>query len=183
MAESRLRSKYKDVIRPTLMKELGLSNIMEVPKIEKIVLNIGAKEAVSDSKFLKVATDVLEKISGQRPVRTVAKKSIASFKIREGMPIGAKVTLRKERMEHFLDKLITINLAKVRDFQGISSKLDGRGNLNIGIKEWTIFPEAEKTAGDVMSGMNITIHTTAKTDAHAFELLKMFGMPFKKSNR
>lgn len=180
MARARLEEKYINQIRPELEKSLEL-NVMAVPTIEKIVLNIGVKEAVSDSKALQIVTDILGKIAGQAPVRTKAKKSIAGFKIREGMPLGVMVTLRKRNMYEFLDRLINIALPKVRDFQGISRKsFDGRGSYNLGIKEWNIFPEADFGAGENSHGMNITIHTTAKEDAHALELLTQFGMPFKK---
>ena len=179
MHKSRIEDKFITAMRPELKKELGLSNIMEVPKIEKIVINVGIKEAVS-SKFLKTAMNVLAKITGQLPIKTVAKKSIAGFKIREGMTVGAMITLRGNNMYHFLDKLISVALPKVRDFQGVTSKFDGRGNYNLGIKDWNIFPEAEKASNDMPHGMNITIHTSAKTDENARALLDKFGMPFKK---
>ena len=177
--KARLEGHYVEKIRPELQKSLGLGNVMEVPKIEKIVLNIGVKEAVADSRVLNTVTQMFDNIAGQKSVKTLARKSIAGFKIREGMPIGARVTLRRKRMYEFLDKLISLALPKVRDFQGVPTKLDGRGGYNLGIKEWSIFPEADTTAEKVF-GMNITIHTSAKNDAHAFELLKSFGMPFKR---
>lgn len=180
MNKARLEELYTNEIRAKLQKELGLSNIMEVPKIAKIVLNIGVKEAVADSKSVQFVFDSLEKIAGQAPVRTLARKSIAGFKLREGMPIGVKVTLRRKKMYEFLDKLINLALPKVRDFQGVTTKFDRRGNYNLGIKEWTIFPEMDLEVGEKMHGMNITIQTTAANDAHGFELLKSFGMPFKK---
>lgn len=181
MAKSRLQDSYTKTIRPTLQKNLGIANIMQVPKVSKVVINVGVKEAVSDSKILKSVVDIIERIAGQAPVRTLAKKSIAGFKIREGMPLGVMVTLRRDRMYHFLDRLIHLALPNVRDFQGISPKLDGRGNLNVGLKEWTIFPEGSlKGAHEVVYGMNISIHTTAQSDEHAIELLKELGMPFKK---
>ncbi len=180
MQKSRIEDKYKSAIRPELKKDLGLSNIMQVPRIDKIVINVGIKEAVS-SKFLKTAMNVLAKITGQLPVKTVAKNSIAGFKIREGMTVGAMITLRGNHMYHFLDKLISVALPKVRDFQGVTSKFDGRGNYNLGVKDWNIFPEAEKASNDTPHGMNITIHTSAKDDVAARALLDKFGMPFKKN--
>lgn len=182
VTKNRFEQLYKEKIRPELKKNLALDNIMEVPKVSKIVINMGAKEAVSDSKILQIGENVISAISGQKPVRTSAKKSIAGFKIREGMDIGVMVTLRGKRMYAFLDKLINLALPKVRDFQGVPTKLDGRGNYNLGIKEWAIFPEAEAAgAGEKSHGLNITIQTTAEKDAHAFELLKSFGMPFRKT--
>lgn len=181
MATARYRELYKTEIRPQLQKELKINNIMQVPKVSKIVLNVGVKEAVSDSRILKTVSDVIGKIAGQLPVKTLARKSIAGFKIREGMPLGIMVTLRGDSMYNFLDRLINLSLPKVRDFQGISDKLDGQGNYNLGIKEWTIFPEAESTVDSFVGGMNITIHTTTKKDQEAFELLKKFGMPFKRA--
>ncbi len=180
MAKSRLQEQYEKKIRPELKKTLGLKNILQVPEVSKIVINVGVKEAVNDSRVLQRIQDVIANISGQKPVRTIAKKSIAGFKLREGLPIGVKVTLRRKNMYEFLDKLINLGLPKVRDFQGLPKKLDGRGNYNIGLREWTIFPEAEDKIGETAYGMNITMHTTAKKDEHAFQLLKTFGMPFKK---
>lgn len=180
MPKSRLEEQYIKKIRPELMTKLGIKNIMQVPKISKIVLNVGVKEAVTDSKILKVVSDTLTKIAGQAPVRTIAKKSIAGFKIREGMPLGVMVTLRRGRMYDFFDKLINLALPNVKDFQGLSLKMDGRGNYNLGLKEWTIFPEAERDSFENVFGMNITIHTSAGQDDYALELLKGFGMPFKK---
>jgi large subunit ribosomal protein L5 len=177
--KARLEELYNNKIKPQLLKQLGLKNVMEVPKLSKVVLNIGVKDAVSDSKALQSAEDVLKKISGQLPVRTLARHSIAGFKLREGLAIGAKVTLRKRLMYEFVDRLINLSLPKVRDFQGVSSKLDGRGSYNLGIKEWTIFPEIEFELGSKIYGMNITIHTTTKNDEHARILLEQFGMPFK----
>src|SRR3990167_4240253 len=179
MAKSRLEELYTQNIRNQLQQKLALENIMEVPKISKIVLNIGVKDAVADSRALQFVSQVLAAVAGQMPVRTAAKKSIASFKLRQGMQIGLRVTLRKDMMYVFLDKLINLALPKVRDFQGVSRKFDGRGNYNLGIKEWTIFPEAESTTAEKVYGMNITVHTTARNDAHGLELLKSFGMPFK----
>lgn len=180
MAKARLEELYDKEIRLQLQKDLGLGNIMEVPKISKIVVNVGVKEAVKDSKVLKDVVDVVSRITGQLPVKTLAKKSIAGFKLREGMPIGVCVTLRRRMMYEFLDRLINISLPEVRDFQGVSNKFDGRGNYNLGIKEWTIFPEIEYSVGDKVCGLNITIQTSAGNDKQALELLKKFGMPFKK---
>ncbi len=181
MEKARLEEVYKTSVRPTLQKSLSVNNIMEVPRLTKIVINVGVKEAVTDSKALQKVQQVLNKIAGQASVKTYAKKSIAGFKIREGMTIGATVTLRKARMYIFLDKLINLALPKVRDFQGVGTKLDRQGNYNLGIKEWTIFPEADSVSGENVHGLNITFCTTAKTDAHGYELLKHFGMPFRKA--
>lgn len=176
--KTRLEKLYLDKLQPQLKKELGLSNIFQVPKIEKIVINIGVKEAVGDSRVLNTVMQTLDQIVGQRSVKTQAKKSIAGFKIREGMPIGVKVTLRRDKMYAFLDKLINVALPKVRDFQGVTRKFDGKGNYNLGVKEWIIFPEVDTTIEKTF-GLNITIDTSAKSDDHAFALLKSFGMPFK----
>ena len=180
MEKARLEELYTATIRPQLLKELDLKNIMEVPKLSKIVLNVGVKDAVADSKVLQVVLDVLAKISGQLPVKTIAKKSIAGFKLREGVAIGAMVTLRGRLMYEFLDRLISLALPRVRDFQGVPVKLDGRGSYNLGIKEWAIFPEIDYSVGDKVYGLNITIATTAHTDKQGYELLKSFGMPFRK---
>ena len=182
MKKSRFAELYQEKIQAQLQKELGLKNIMQVPRIEKIVLNVGVKEAVGDVRVLQTVSNTLMHIAGQAPVRTVARKSIAGFKIREGMPIGVMVTLRRHRMYDFLDKLINLALPKVRDFHGVSSVADGRGNYNLGIKEWSVFPEAQSGV-DKAYGMNVTIHTSAVNDQHAIELLKHFGMPFKKIDR
>jgi len=181
MEKARLEKLYKKDIRPQLLKDLGLKNIMEVPKISKVVLNVGVKGVISDSKALQAVMDVIAKIAGQAPVRTLAKKSIAGFKLREGMPIGVKVTLRRKNMYDFLDKLVNLALPKVRDFQGVPTKLDRRGNYNLGIKEWTIFPEVDYETSGKVSGLNITIDTTAHNDEHGRMLLEKFGMPFRKA--
>lgn len=181
-SKNRLRELYNTKIRSELKKSLALNNIMQVPTIAKIVINVGVKEAVGDSKVLNVVESVIQAIAGQKPIRTLARKSIAGFKIREGMPLGVCVTLRGDRMYAFLDKLINLALPKVRDFQGVTPKLDGRGNYNVGVKEWNIFPEAELAgANDKSHGLNVTIHTTATCDDHGRELLKAYGMPFRKS--
>lgn len=179
--KARLEEQYIKEIRPELKKSLALANIMEVPKLVKIVLNVGVKDAVSDSKVLQNVITVLGAISGQKPVRTLARKSIAGFKLREGMPIGAKVTLHRNNMYEFLDRLISLALPKVRDFQGIPLRLDGQGNYNLGIKESTIFPEIDYDVSSKIHGLNITIHTSSKNDENALALLKSFGMPFRKA--
>lgn len=176
---SRMKDKYNDEVAKGLMEKFGYSNVMEIPKIEKVVINMGVGEAVSNPKILDVAVNDMMTIAGQKPVVTRAKKSIAAFKIREGMPIGAKVTLRGQRMYQFLDKLLNIALPRVRDFRGVSPKsFDGRGNYTMGIKEQLIFPEIEYDKIDKIRGMDIIIVTTAKTDEEAHELLKLMGMPF-----
>ena len=178
--KSRLEEIYKTQLRPSLQQELGLKNVMQVPKVSKIVLNIGVKDAVADSKVMVQVKDLLGKIAGQAVAQTAAKKSIAGFKLRQGMPIGTMVTLRGATMNHFLDKLINIVLPAVRDFQGVSPKLDGNGNYNLGIKDWMVFPEIDYDKVDRSRGLNITIQTTAKSDAQALALLKKFNMPFQK---
>jgi large subunit ribosomal protein L5 len=176
---SRMKVKYNDEVTKGLMEKFGYKNVMEIPKIEKVVINMGVGEAVSNPKILDVAVNDMMTIAGQKPVVTRAKKSIAAFKIREGMPIGAKVTLRGQRMYQFLDKLLNIALPRVRDFRGVSPKsFDGRGNYTMGIKEQLIFPEIEYDKVDKIRGMDIIIVTTAKTDEEARELLKLMGMPF-----
>lgn len=181
MNRARLHESYVTKIRPQLQESLQLGNIMEVPRLSKIVLNVGVSGAVADTRALKPVKDVVRAISGQEPVETLARKSIAGFKIREGMKLGVSVTLRGKRMYEYLDRLINLALPKVRDFQGVSVKLDGKGNYNLGIKECNIFPEAESAgAQDKSFGLNITIVTTAKNDQHGFELIKSFGMPFRK---
>jgi large subunit ribosomal protein L5 len=179
--KARLQQVYEKEIRSSLFASLGLKNIMQVPRLSKIVLNVGVKAAVTDSKALQGILATMGRVAGQAPVRTLAKKSIAGFKLREGLAIGVMVTLRGRRMYEFLDQLISISLPKVRDFQGVSRKLDGRGSYNLGIKEWTIFPQVEYEAADKQHGLNITIVTTAENDVHGFELLKSFGMPFRKA--
>jgi len=181
--KSRLEDLYKTKIHPELKKELGLSNGMEVPVITKIVLNIGVKEAVSDSKVVNHVKETLDKIAGQSSVKTLARQSIATFKLRQGMPIGVMVTLRKSRMYHFLDKLINMVLPSVRDFQGVKPVCDGHGNYNLGIRDWMVFPEVDYDKIDRIRGMNITIHTTAQNDAQALALLKKFNMPFAVPKR
>jgi len=172
---------YKDKVTKDLMKQFGYKSIMEVPRIEKITLNMGVGEAVADKKVMEFAVGDMQKIAGQKPVVTMSKKSIAGFKIREGYPVGCKVTLRKERMYEFLDRLISVAIPRIRDFRGISGKsFDGRGNYNMGIKEQIIFPEIEYEKIDALRGMNITITTSAKTDEEAKALLLAFKLPLKK---
>jgi large subunit ribosomal protein L5 len=176
---SRLQEKYENEVVQALMEKFGYKNIMEVPKLEKIVLNMGVGEAKDNSKVLDAAVSDMQIIAGQKPVITRAKKSIANFKLRENMPIGCKVTLRKAQMFEFADKLMNIALPRVRDFRGVSSKaFDGRGNYAIGVKEQLIFPEIEYDKIDKVRGMDIIFVTTAKTDEEARELLRFLGMPF-----
>lgn len=176
---TRLKEKYVNEIMQEMMKKFGYKNVMEIPQINKIVINMGVGEAVANPKVLDNAVGDLAQITGQKPIVTKAKKSIAAFKIRQGMPIGTKVTLRGSRMYLFLDKLINVSLPRVRDFRGISPRsFDGRGNYTLGIKEQLIFPEIEYDKIDKIRGMDIIIVTTAKTDEEARELLKLMGMPF-----
>ncbi len=176
----RLAEQYHKEIVPELMKEFGYKSVMEVPRLEKIVLNMGVGEAVNDKKILENAVGDLTQISGQKPVITKARKSIAGFKIRAGYPIGCKVTLRNIRMYEFLDRLISVAIPRVRDFRGISGKaFDGRGNFNMGVREQIIFPEIEYDKIDALRGLNVTIATTAKTDREARALLSAFRFPFR----
>ncbi len=177
---SRLSQFYKETVVPALYKEFGYSSIMEVPRITKITLNMGVGEAVADKKIIEHAVGDMQKIAGQKPVVTKSRKSIAGFKIRQGYPIGCMVTLRKDRMYEFLDRLVSVAIPRIRDFRGISGKsFDGRGNYSMGVKEQTIFPEIEYDKIDAVRGMNITITTTAKTDAEAKALLMAFKFPLK----
>ncbi|MBV8508264.1 MAG: 50S ribosomal protein L5 [Alphaproteobacteria bacterium] len=179
MARARLHEQYETTIRPALMQEFGYKNPMQVPRLEKIVVNMGVGEAVQDSKKAEAAAADLTAITGQHPVITKAKRSIATFKLRQGMPIGCKVTLRRERMYEFLDRLITVALPRVRDFRGISGRsFDGRGNFALGLKEQLVFPEIDYDRVDATRGMDVVIVTTANTDAEAKALLKAFDMPF-----
>ena len=178
---NRLEEKYKKEVVPSLMEKYNYKTVMLVPKIEKIVVNMGVGDALANSKNLEAAVSDLAKITGLKPIETKAKRSIAAFKVREGHKIGCKVTLRGERMYEFLDKLISIGLPRVRDFRGLSSKsFDGRGNYTIGIKEQLIFPEINFDEVEKVRGMDIVIVTTAKTNEEAFELLKELGVPFRK---
>jgi len=177
--QTRLKEHYEKVVKPALMKEFGYANAMQVPKIDKIVINMGVGEGTQDGKKVDAAANDLAVISGQRPVVTRAKKSIATFKLREHLPIGCKVTLRRQRMYEFLDRLINIALPRVRDFRGVSPKsFDGRGNYALGLKEQLVFPEVNYDQVDAVRGMDIIIVTTAKTDAEAKALLRGFQMPF-----
>lgn len=177
---SRLKELYNKEMVPQLMKDFNYKNVMEVPKIEKIVINMGLGEAIQNVKILDSAADELSVISGQKTVITKAKKSIASFKLRQGMPIGCMVTLRKDRMYEFLDRLVNVALPRVRDFKGVSAKgFDGKGNYSLGIKEQLIFPEINYDKVDKIKGMNISIVTTAKSDDEGRALLKLLGMPFR----
>jgi large subunit ribosomal protein L5 len=177
---ARLRERYSKEFAPELMKTFGYSNVMQVPKIEKIVVNIGAGEAKDNPKLMDQLVEELALITGQRPVVTKARKSIANFHLREGMPVGCKVTLRGERMYEFLDRVVSVALPRVRDFKGVSGKaFDGRGNYTLGITEQIIFPEVDLEKVEKVKGMNVCITTTAESDEEAKGLLKLFGMPFR----
>ena len=177
---ARLQEYYRDTVVKQLMEQFGYKSVMEVPRIRKITLNMGVGEAVADKKVMDNAVGDMQKIAGQKPVVTKAKKSIATFKVREGYPVGCMVTLRRIRMYEFLDRLVNVAIPRIRDFRGISARsFDGRRNYNMGIKEQIIFPEIEYDKIDVLRGMNITITTTAKTDAEAKALLAAFKFPFK----
>lgn len=178
---NRLKEKYLKEVTPSLMEKFDYSSVMQTPKVEKIVINMGVGDAVSNAKNLDKAVEELTLITGQKPMITKAKKSIAGFRLREGMPIGAKVTLRGERMYEFLDKLVSVSLPRVRDFRGVSKKaFDGRGNYTLGIKEQLIFPEVDYDLVDKVRGMDIVIVTTANSDEESRELLTQLGMPFQK---
>jgi len=178
---ARLKERYQKEVAPAIAKEFGIKNPMAVPRVEKVVLNMGMGEAIANAKILDTAADELRAITGQKPVVTKAKKSIASFKLRQGMPIGVSVTLRGERMYEFLDRLVSIALPRVRDFRGVSPKaFDGRGNYTIGVREQLIFPEIDFNKVDKQRGMNISIVTTARDDEQARALLKGLGMPFRQ---
>ncbi len=177
---ARLKDFYKETVISQMTEQFGYKSAMEVPRIEKIILNMGVGEAVADKKVMEHAVSDMQKIAGQKPVVTKAKKSVAAFKIRDDYPVGCKVTLRRERMYEFLDRLITVAIPRIRDFRGISGKsFDGRGNYNMGVKEQIIFPEIEYDKIDALRGMNITITTTAKTDEEARALLSAFSFPFR----
>jgi large subunit ribosomal protein L5 len=177
---ARLQQFYKDTVVKKLMDERGYKNVMQVPRIEKVTINMGVGEAIGDKKVIENALTDMEKISGQKPVTTLARKSVASFKVRDGYPIGCKVTLRKERMYEFLDRLISVAIPRIRDFRGMSPKaFDGRGNYNMGVKEQIIFPEIEYEKIDAIRGMDINITTSATNDEDARALLAAFNFPFK----
>ncbi|EGW39856.1 MULTISPECIES: 50S ribosomal protein L5 [unclassified Desulfosporosinus] len=177
---ARLKDRYQNEIAPALQQKFAYTNVMQIPKIDKIVINMGVGEAVQNSKAIDSALGDLMKITGQKPIVTRAKKSIAAFKLREGMPIGCKVTLRGQRMYEFMDRLLNVALPRVRDFRGVSAKaFDGRGNYTLGIKEQLIFPEMEYDKIDKLRGMDVVFVTTAKSDEEARELLRGFGMPYR----
>src|SRR5665647_1242858 len=177
---ARLQEYYRDTVVKQLMQQFNYKSVMEVPRIRKITLNMGVGEAIADKKIMDNAVGDMQKIAGQRPVVTKAKKSIATFKVREGYPVGCMVTLRRVRMYEFLDRLVSVAIPRIRDFRGISGRaFDGRGNYNMGVKEQIIFPEIEYDKIDALRGMNITITTTAKTDAEAKALLSAFSFPFR----
>ncbi|MCI8335616.1 MAG: 50S ribosomal protein L5 [Peptococcaceae bacterium] len=178
---SRLKDKYTQEILPQLQEKLGIKNVMQVPRLEKVVINMGLGEAIQNSKALDAAVSDLTAIAGQKPIVTRAKKSIASFKLREGMPIGCKVTLRGDRMYDFVDKFISITLPRVRDFKGVSPRsFDGRGNYTVGVKEQLIFPEIDYDKIDRLRGLEVSFVTSAQTDEECRELLKLIGMPFSE---
>ncbi|MBR3310776.1 MAG: 50S ribosomal protein L5 [Solobacterium sp.] len=178
---NRLEQKYKETVKPALMKQFEYSSVMEIPKLEKVVLNMGVGDAIQNPKVLEEAVEEMTQIAGQKPVITKAKKSIANFKLREGMAIGCKVTLRGERMYDFLDKLMNVSLPRVRDFRGVSTTaFDGRGNYTLGIKEQLIFPEIDFDKVNKVRGLDIVIVTSAKTNKEAYALLEQLGMPFAK---
>ena len=177
---SRLRERYSSEVVPALKKEFGYRNVMAIPKIEKVVVNMGLGEATQNAKIVDTGADEVMRITGQKPVVTRAKKSIAQFKVRKGMPIGAMVTLRGERMWEFLDRLISVALPRVRDFRGVSARgFDGRGNFTLGLKDQLLFPEIDYMKVDKARGMNISVVTTAKTDEESRKLLQLLGMPFR----
>ena len=179
---SRLREKYQKEVIPALTKEFGYKNVMAVPRVQKVVVNMGLGEATSNAKLVDVGADELARITGQKPVTRRAKKSIAAFKVRKGMPIASMVTLRGERMWEFLDRLMTIALPRVRDFKGVSPKgFDGRGNYTLGLRDQLLFPEIDYMKVDKARGMNVSVVTTAKTDEEARKLLQFIGMPFRQS--
>jgi large subunit ribosomal protein L5 len=179
---SRLKEKYKSEVVDALMKKFGYANVMAAPKVTKIIINLGVGEAIRNPKAMDSAVDELTSITGQKPIITKAKKPISSFKLRKGMPIGCCVTLRRERMYEFFDRLVNIALPRVRDFKGVSGRsFDGRGNYTMGLKDQLLFPEVDYGKVDQARGMNVTIVTTAKTDEEAKELLRLLGMPFSKN--
>lgn len=178
-----LKTKYKEEIAPALMKQFGYKSIMQVPKLEKIVLNQGVGAAVADKKLIEFAQNELSEIAGQRAVQTVSKKDISNFKLRKKMPIGVRVTLRRERMYEFLERLIAVSLPRIRDFKGINDKFDGQGNYTLGVTEHIIFPEIDIDKISKIFGVEITFVTTADNDKEAYALLKEFGLPFKNMNQ
>ncbi len=183
MDTAQLKKVYKETIAPSLQKQFNYSSAMEIPVLKKIVINQGLGDATQDKKIVDVAINEITAITGQKAVATYSKKDIANFKLRKKMPIGVMVTLRRERMYEFLEKLVRVSLPRIRDFKGIESKFDGRGNYTLGITEQIIFPEINIDEIDCIQGMNITFVTTAKTDEEGFALLKAFGLPFKNANK
>ena len=183
MDTAQLKKVYKETIAPALQKQFNYSSAMEIPVLKKIVINQGLGDATQDKKIVDVAINEITAITGQKAVATYSKKDIANFKLRKKMPIGVMVTLRRERMYEFLEKLVRVSLPRIRDFKGIESKFDGRGNYTLGITEQIIFPEINIDEVDRIQGMNITFVTTAKTDEEGFALLKAFGLPFKNANK
>lgn len=181
--ETTYHKKYKEEIVPQLMKDFGYKTVMQVPKLQKIVINQGVGRAIADKKLIEVAQNELSAITGQKAVQTVSKKDISNFKLRKKMPIGVRVTLRRDNMYEFLDRLVSVALPRIRDFNGISTKLDGRGNYTLGISEQIIFPEIDIDKIHSIIGMEITFVTTALTDEEGFALLKSFGLPFKNTNK
>lgn len=178
-----LKTQYKEQIQPALMKEFGYTSIMQCPKLEKIVINQGMGQAVADKKLIEVAQQELTLITGQKAVQTKSKKDISNFKLRKGMPIGVRVTLRQNRMYEFLERLIAVALPRIRDFKGINDRFDGQGNYTLGVSEQIIFPEIDIDKITKLFGMEITFVTTAQTDAEAYALLKQFGLPFKNAKK
>jgi large subunit ribosomal protein L5 len=180
---ARLKQRYADEIRPALVEKFGYTSVMQAPKIQKITVNMGVGDGKQDSKVLDAAAEQLAQIAGQKPSVRRARKSIAAFKLREGMPVGVAVTLRGERAYEFLDRLMSVAIPRIRDFRGLPAKLDGRGNYTIGVREQIIFPEIDYDAVDAVRGLDVTITTSAKTDEEGFALLEMFGMPFVHEGR
>ena len=180
---ARLKQRYADEIRPALVEKFGYTSVMQAPKIQKITVNMGVGDGKQDSKVLDAAAEQLGQIAGQKPSVRRARKSIAAFKLREGMPVGVAVTLRGERAYEFLDRLMSVAIPRIRDFRGLPAKLDGRGNYTIGVREQIIFPEIDYDAVDAVRGLDVTITTSAKTDEEGFALLEMFGMPFVREGR
>jgi large subunit ribosomal protein L5 len=180
---ARLKQRYADEIRPALVERFGYTSVMQAPRIEKITVNMGVGDGKQDSKVLDAAAEQLGQIAGQKPNVRRARKSIAAFKLREGMPVGVAVTLRGERAYEFLDRLMSVAIPRIRDFRGLPAKLDGRGNYTIGVREQIIFPEIDYDAVDAVRGLDVTITTSARTDEEGFALLELFGMPFVREGR
>lgn len=181
--QARLKQRYADEIRPALVERFGYTSVMQAPRIEKITVNMGVGDGKQDSKVLEAAAEQLAQIAGQKPNVRRARKSIAAFKLREGMPVGVAVTLRGERAYEFLDRLMSVAIPRIRDFRGLPARLDGRGNYTIGVREQIIFPEIDYDAVDAVRGLDVTITTSARTDEEGFALLELFGMPFVREGR